>query len=578
MNGFKITVNLVEFFNDHRRFCRMFVNLNRMETINDLQEHIAKTFNLNNFYLMAEKQFLPGTESIQILNVNDCISVAPLPQNSNTVTKKPCPQQQLEENNNSSSENEAIENGKNKRRKKNKEKVYPNKKLKNSFTVSNERLWGSTPIENNEQPNNDENVTKKTSKRNKTLKRTNLTTKIDGGKVDDDVDENGTHNSVKDKVEYFEKHTDVINLNQSQENEKDIAPETVNISDVMKNHKLFVKPNDSLKLISTKLPQQQNVIKNIVVCTSKETSGFESIEPSTDSIKTTGKEENDINTLKDSNQKDTKVNIIQDIVIPQELIEITDNSVNVEVMEVENSTISDTTECLSISSIIQENVVKRKRVRTRKRKLKNVQPEEKTNFKTNFNFKINLPKPSPSIHIKFDDDGNMKNLKNVGNQSNKYEESEQVIVVDLSTKVSENDDVEYVPNENEIEMGKHDQINDQAIIKTEMELLELLPEMIEKYPLLQEESLQEGNVIAFKLLKLGDFLIPDMTNYIIGKIMGVNNDGKDVVINVIGGLEEAKTAAESLCEGDEFIDVTETTRKYEKRHLLCARLISKHAT
>lgn len=69
---FMVSLFLNNFFTDHRREARIFIN-NRIKTVRDLENHIQKIFGITEFYLTSRNQFLPSSEDIRILERGDCI-------------------------------------------------------------------------------------------------------------------------------------------------------------------------------------------------------------------------------------------------------------------------------------------------------------------------------------------------------------------------------------------------------------------------------------------------------------------------------------------------------------------------
>lgn len=69
---FKIVVQLDNFFQDHRREARIFVNKS-MKTIEDLENHISQVFGVSSFYLCCQSQFLPPVEDVRVLQEDDVV-------------------------------------------------------------------------------------------------------------------------------------------------------------------------------------------------------------------------------------------------------------------------------------------------------------------------------------------------------------------------------------------------------------------------------------------------------------------------------------------------------------------------
>jgi len=67
-----ISVQLHNFFVDHRANCRIFVKKN-MKCIHDLEQHLTELFGVKDFYLLCEKQLLPSNEDIRIIQPGDQI-------------------------------------------------------------------------------------------------------------------------------------------------------------------------------------------------------------------------------------------------------------------------------------------------------------------------------------------------------------------------------------------------------------------------------------------------------------------------------------------------------------------------
>lgn len=69
---YRIVVHLDNFFKDHRREARIFVNKST-NTISDLENHIADIFNIKNFYLTCQSYFLPSAEDVRILQEDEAV-------------------------------------------------------------------------------------------------------------------------------------------------------------------------------------------------------------------------------------------------------------------------------------------------------------------------------------------------------------------------------------------------------------------------------------------------------------------------------------------------------------------------
>lgn len=67
---FRIVLHLSNFYHDYRRESRVFIS-KQFITIAELEQHIAKIFNIDNFYLSCQNYFLPPTEDIRILHEDD---------------------------------------------------------------------------------------------------------------------------------------------------------------------------------------------------------------------------------------------------------------------------------------------------------------------------------------------------------------------------------------------------------------------------------------------------------------------------------------------------------------------------
>lgn len=78
MNGIRIDLDLSEFFADIRKFSRVYLNYNDNAhlTIRDVEEHIKKTFNINEtIALLSDKYLLPSSQSVNILQPSEDVRV-----------------------------------------------------------------------------------------------------------------------------------------------------------------------------------------------------------------------------------------------------------------------------------------------------------------------------------------------------------------------------------------------------------------------------------------------------------------------------------------------------------------------
>lgn len=69
---FRIVVHLDNFFKDHRREARIFVT-KTLKTIADLENHIAKIFDIDNIYLSCQNYYLPSAEDIRVLQEDEAV-------------------------------------------------------------------------------------------------------------------------------------------------------------------------------------------------------------------------------------------------------------------------------------------------------------------------------------------------------------------------------------------------------------------------------------------------------------------------------------------------------------------------
>lgn len=72
MKEFRITVQLGNFFQDHRREARIFIT-KHINTIADLEKHITEVFSIRNFYLTCQNHLLPSTEDIRVLQEDETV-------------------------------------------------------------------------------------------------------------------------------------------------------------------------------------------------------------------------------------------------------------------------------------------------------------------------------------------------------------------------------------------------------------------------------------------------------------------------------------------------------------------------
>ncbi|XP_074032892.1 uncharacterized protein [Leptinotarsa decemlineata] len=75
-NNLRLTINLSNFFCDHRHRARIFVNEN-IETIQDLQNKISQIFGIDNFYLISQDEFLPPSENVGMLQNGEVLWAMP---------------------------------------------------------------------------------------------------------------------------------------------------------------------------------------------------------------------------------------------------------------------------------------------------------------------------------------------------------------------------------------------------------------------------------------------------------------------------------------------------------------------
>lgn len=69
---FKIILHLNNFFSDHRREARIFIN-ESIKTVGDLENHIQNTFGITGVYLTSHNQFLPSCEDIRLLERGESV-------------------------------------------------------------------------------------------------------------------------------------------------------------------------------------------------------------------------------------------------------------------------------------------------------------------------------------------------------------------------------------------------------------------------------------------------------------------------------------------------------------------------
>ncbi|KAJ8924962.1 hypothetical protein NQ315_001127 [Exocentrus adspersus] len=72
--NFRVIVNLSYFFHDHRANARLFIN-DTINTIKDLEERIKQIFKIKNFYLSSQTEYLPSTEDVGVLQQDDIVWV-----------------------------------------------------------------------------------------------------------------------------------------------------------------------------------------------------------------------------------------------------------------------------------------------------------------------------------------------------------------------------------------------------------------------------------------------------------------------------------------------------------------------
>ncbi|KAF7283740.1 hypothetical protein GWI33_022991 [Rhynchophorus ferrugineus] len=73
---FPIIVDLSQFFYDHRRTARIFVN-DSIRSVSDLQNRLTQIFSIRDFYLSTGGHFLPESEDIGVLQRNETVCAIP---------------------------------------------------------------------------------------------------------------------------------------------------------------------------------------------------------------------------------------------------------------------------------------------------------------------------------------------------------------------------------------------------------------------------------------------------------------------------------------------------------------------
>lgn len=69
---FPIIVDLSQFFYDHRRTARIFIN-DSIKSVSDLQNRLTHIFSIQDFYLSTGGHFLPESEDIGVLQKNETV-------------------------------------------------------------------------------------------------------------------------------------------------------------------------------------------------------------------------------------------------------------------------------------------------------------------------------------------------------------------------------------------------------------------------------------------------------------------------------------------------------------------------
>lgn len=72
LEGFRISVNLSQFFSDHRNRIRLFIGRD-MKKIEDIEIKIKNIFGIENVYLTSQNEYLPTSEDVRILQNDEVI-------------------------------------------------------------------------------------------------------------------------------------------------------------------------------------------------------------------------------------------------------------------------------------------------------------------------------------------------------------------------------------------------------------------------------------------------------------------------------------------------------------------------
>lgn len=74
MSGIRLDLDLSAFFTDVRKFSRVYLTYYECPTIKDVEEHIKKTFSINETVaLLSDKYLLPSSQSVNILQQSEHI-------------------------------------------------------------------------------------------------------------------------------------------------------------------------------------------------------------------------------------------------------------------------------------------------------------------------------------------------------------------------------------------------------------------------------------------------------------------------------------------------------------------------
>ncbi|EFA12236.1 coilin [Tribolium castaneum] len=520
----RISLNLSKFFEDHRSLAKIFINKN-FKCIKDVEKHITNIFGIENFYLKCDNHYLPEAEDVHVLNEDEVVWAIPFDETTVDFTfdateeeEKPKVKKKKKHKSDETMEveEEPLIQKKKKTKKKTEKLDEPETKNMKEERRENEAEFERKKKKRSFDPTDTSTIERKKPKED-FVSQNNGNLKNSSSSGDESFTPLGQNStSVKSLVDSFENKC------------------------ARKNH----------PFINNAFEKRVNIVKTIIISNGKtdmlkdkkleDSSGVHS-NSSADNINTENNDASirDDSSITTSNTDPSNLDICQ----PRKRKRTRRHKNKKKTIDYDflrNLNVSDFLET-SKASTIEFKPLEKAPVHVRfdeedsdKSQVKNITDYEFLNTSKTSNCIIKFKKPLEQAPVS-EEVSNETKVENKTENEKQEKSEENKCNGDVVTKPA--------PEKNEIANGKLN--GDQVITLDEPFDEETFVKCMLQFPVISGIEPRIGDVIAFKILRISENYTPEISSWIVGKV--VNYKNKEVTFDITHGQDQCVNPQGKFC-------------------------------